>query len=101
MNKVNLTQVILNRISLFTQNLTHAPNKLKNGLKMLETFWPLKGLLHTYTHRHSHAFQSTFNQITVFLPIFCTKWVVILIFKLFKWELLMAYNGLPPQFETG
>ena len=25
----------------------------KNGVKMLKTFWPLKELLHTYTHTHS------------------------------------------------
>ena len=40
----------LQEITIFTPILILIPNKLKNGIKMLKTFWPLKGLLHTYTH---------------------------------------------------
>ena len=62
---------------------------------MLKTFWPLKEPLHTYTHTHTHAFQANFDEFTRFLPNFCTKWVVILIFNLFKWLLLIVMNGAP------
>ena len=40
----------LQEITIFTPILILTPNKLENGIKMLKTFWPLKGLLHTYTH---------------------------------------------------
>ena len=45
-----MTQSNLQEKSVFTPILILTPNKLKNTKGMVKTFWPLKGLLHTYTH---------------------------------------------------